>query len=752
MKIFTQPNTATLRTPLLRHWQYTFSTRALSNHFSKVQQTLLPIFFCLTVLGSLFVLGGCAGTTSGSGKGDNAVSAPETPATAIAKPGNASVALGWPVVEDATIYHIKRSTSATGAFTLVASTPTPTFTDTGLTNGKKYFYVVSAANDKGESPNSAPASATPKAAVTAPSPVHLSVTAGNALVNLSWTAESGATSYHVKRSLASNGAYQQVASVTATIYTDGSLHNGTPYFYVVTAANTAGESPVSNQVSATPAAPKPPPTATTPAPSAPTGLAATAGNAQVQLTWSAGKNAASYNVKRATASGGPFTIIDGSLTASSYKDSGVANGTTYYYTVSSVNSSGESSNATSVSAKPVAPATTSATGESATSADQVVDSVGINVHLHYTGTPYENFASVKSAILGLGVRHIRDGLIDTRWTPYYDRLNQLGQAGVKSILTTSVKQSDELLVDYPSRVSNGFEGYEAPNEYDISGDSNWASTLNNFLTKLHTAVKANSRTSGYRIIGPSLTQQSSYAKMAGAAGSFDDANIHDYYGGRNPGTPGWANNGYGSITWNMNLAKSAWPNKSIITTETGYFNDTKKLMGVPEDVAGKYIPRAVFEQWKHGVRRTYFYELLDLTVSTDNSFGLLHPNFSPKPAYSALKSVLNTLSDPGPSFQPGKLDYTLGGDQTDVHHLLMQKRDGTFFLALWIEEPSYDVDARSALTVAPRMISITTKNSTRIVTHQLDPSGAMQTAFLGHGQADKFEITDRIVILEIDLQ
>jgi len=262
-------------------------------------------------------------------------------------------------------------------------------------------------------------------------------------------------------------------------------------------------------------------------------------------------------------------------------------------------------------------------------------------------------------------------------------------------------------------------------------------------------VKSNSHTSGYPIIGPSLTQQASYLQIASAVSQFDDANIHDYFAGRNPGTPGWANNNYGSITYNMNLAKQAWPNKPIIATETGYFNDVKKLMGVPEDVAGKYMPRVVFEQWKHGIKRTYIYELLNLTVSSDNSFGLLHPDFSPKPAYTALKSVLNLLSDPGASFQTGKLDYTLGGDQTDVHHLLLEKRDGTFFLALWIEEPSYDVDAKSVLTVAPRTISISTKDTTNITAHQLDFSGAFQTAFIGHGQADSLELSDRVVILEI---
>jgi len=54
--------------------------------------------------------------------------------------------------------------------------------------------------------------------------------------------------------------------------------------------------------------------------------------------------------------------------------------------------------------------------ETAVGADAFVDSVGVNVHLHYNDTSYGNFASVERSLKDLGVRHIRDGLIDTTWT------------------------------------------------------------------------------------------------------------------------------------------------------------------------------------------------------------------------------------------------------------------------------------------------------------------------------------------------
>lgn len=91
-------------------------------------------------------------------------------------------------------------------------------------------------------------------------------------------------------------------------------------------------------------------------PSAASGLAATAGNGQVSLTWNAGAGATSYYVKRATISGGPYSQV-AAPTSTNYTDTGLTNGTTYYYVVASVNSTGESDNSNEASAKPTAPAT-----------------------------------------------------------------------------------------------------------------------------------------------------------------------------------------------------------------------------------------------------------------------------------------------------------------------------------------------------------------------------------------------------------
>ncbi|MCZ8518540.1 MULTISPECIES: glycoside hydrolase family 6 protein [Paenibacillus] len=182
---------------------------------------------------------------------------------------------------------------------------------------------------------------------TAPAaPAGVTAAAGNAQVKLTWNASAGAASYTVKRATVSGGPYTTVASgLTSTSYTNTGLTNGTAYYYVVSAVNSAGESANSAQVSAVPSA-------GVTVPAAPTGLTAQAGDAQVKLTWNASAGAVSYTVKRAAVSGGPYTTVAAGLTSTSYTNTGLTNGTTYYYVVSAVNSAGQSANSAQAAATP----------------------------------------------------------------------------------------------------------------------------------------------------------------------------------------------------------------------------------------------------------------------------------------------------------------------------------------------------------------------------------------------------------------
>ncbi len=74
----------------------------------------------------------------------------------------------------------------------------------------------------------------------------------------------------------------------------------------------------------------------------------TAGNGQATLNWSASTGATGYSVLRATSLNWTYTMVASGLTGTTYTDTGLANGTTYYYAVVATNGSGSSANSTQV--------------------------------------------------------------------------------------------------------------------------------------------------------------------------------------------------------------------------------------------------------------------------------------------------------------------------------------------------------------------------------------------------------------------
>ncbi|HEY8937189.1 MAG TPA: LamG-like jellyroll fold domain-containing protein, partial [Cyclobacteriaceae bacterium] len=163
-------------------------------------------------------------------------------------------------------------------------------------------------------------------------------------VSVSWTASAKATAYNVKRSTTSGGPYSTIgAGITATSYIDTTALMAN-YYYVVTSISGSNESFVSNEASVAI-------TSVPNVPAVPSSVAGIPGNAKVTLTWRAASDAAVYRVKRASVTGGPYTLL-GVTSTTSYVDNTTSNGVTYYYVVSAKNVSGESANSAEVSATP----------------------------------------------------------------------------------------------------------------------------------------------------------------------------------------------------------------------------------------------------------------------------------------------------------------------------------------------------------------------------------------------------------------
>lgn len=86
-------------------------------------------------------------------------------------------------------------------------------------------------------------------------------------------------------------------------------------------------------------------------PAAPTGLTATAGKKKITLKWKPSSGASAYNVKRRTSNNVNYSTIASGITSTTYTNTGLTTGATYYYVVSATNGGGESANSNQASAK-----------------------------------------------------------------------------------------------------------------------------------------------------------------------------------------------------------------------------------------------------------------------------------------------------------------------------------------------------------------------------------------------------------------
>ena len=176
--------------------------------------------------------------------------------------------------------------------------------------------------------------------------------------------------------------------------------------------------------------------ATLPAPVAPAGVAVIATNQQNVISWDVVPGALTYNVKRATTSGGPYSIIATNIATIGFTDTNVNNLTAYYYVVTAVNANGESVNSVQVSGTPhLPPVPTVPTGVTAVRGDtQVTLSwVGASGAASYNvkrGTSSGSYPTVTNvATTSLVVTGLVNG------TTYYfvvSALNTTGESGNSS--------------------------------------------------------------------------------------------------------------------------------------------------------------------------------------------------------------------------------------------------------------------------------------------------------------------------------
>lgn len=377
-------------------------------------------------------------------------------------------------------------------------------------------------------------------------------------------------------------------------------------------------------------------------------------------------------------------------------------------------------------------------------------------HLSYTNTPYyTEFPAILDALQSLGVHRIRDGYYP--WapsSPIVQRHQELAAAGIGTdyVIPYNSSTAPEEIEQFGREVRD-MESLEAPNECDVNGGCGWPA-IPNLVSFLPTVKKAGAALD-VPVLGPSFVLQPSYAEAGNLDADMTANNLHVYFGGRNPGSNGWGaadaqGNNYGSFDWWLNQAAIDGPGLDSQITETGYmaYPTTDFPFTLPENVEASYTPRTLLLAFMHGFKATYLYELIDEVSSP--GYGLLRSDLSPKPAFMAVKNLISLLDDTG-DFTPGSLPINISGGGPTLEHVLFEKHDGTFWLALWLEQSSWDPVSARPIAVTPQNVTIELNSAyTTTDDYQFDKNGNV-TRFdqpMTDGAAN-LTVTDKILMVEI---
>lgn len=239
--------------------------------------------------------------------------------SSIASTNYNAIKITWKKAKNAKKYQVYRATSKNGSYKLVKTTTSKSYTNTGLTTGKKYYYKIRGVNGSTKGSFSAKKYATPKLKQVSGASAK---SASYSSIKISWSKVSGAKGYQVYRATSKNGSYTKVKTTTSTSYTNTGLTTGKTYYYKVRAYRVVSSSykygSYSSIVNAKPSL------------NTPFGITVDSGTESVTVSWNSVSGAKKYVIERND--GTEFET-----TGATYEDKTVQEGNTYSYRVRAYN-------------------------------------------------------------------------------------------------------------------------------------------------------------------------------------------------------------------------------------------------------------------------------------------------------------------------------------------------------------------------------------------------------------------------------
>ena len=389
------------------------------------------------------------------------------------------------------------------------------------------------------------------------------------------------------------------------------------------------------------------------------------------------------------------------------------------------------------------------------------DSVGVSTHIVYYDTPYGDWERAVDRLDELGVRHLRDGAYGNpgpEWRDwnerYYRAVEHAADRGMRFLLGMGRPGNragtlEQLLAVAGGRLRRATEALEAPNEFDyFVGGPRWPVALRDYTERLYRGAKAHPALRSLPVLGPSLGTWEGPRRAGDHGAWLDRGNIHPYTGGASPSAR--------HVRSEIARASAVSGDKPVWATEAGFHNALNATTNQPptsEAAAAVYHVRTFLEHFKNGIARTYAYELVDVYPDPAlrdpvKHFGLLRHDFSPKPAFTALKNLLATVGrDEAPArLRPLQLSVEAPADE--VRSLVLQRADGTYVVALWRPASVWDRKRRRAVPVAPRTVRVGLPGAAGVTLSDPVAGGGRRTVSLRRGRA-RIEIGGRPLLLDV---
>ncbi len=365
----------------------------------------------------------------------------------------------------------------------------------------------------------------------------------------------------------------------------------------------------------------------------------------------------------------------------------------------------------------------------AVSAAAVAGAIGVNTHLDFPNSAYQNLPVTEKAIAYLRVTHLRDAAQVSTDLTIWPKVAKATGAKFDDYIGQGSPALDTADLSFvPGLATLGIlDAVEGGNEND---DARAVAKGNSiaWTAKFQQKVYATGHALGLPVINMSFGAgwtaandwHGNYDKVGDLSRYADYANAHVY--------PNVGATTGGTIALLNADALMAAKGRPVMLTEVGW-----STANFGQSDIARFALQAVFDGVRAGDARLYFYDLFDDITGT---FGLMNANGSPRPAGLALHNLAAILADSGKQLA-GLLNFSLSGATANDRTLLMRKANGTFELAVWNE-----TDAAHTVTVH----LVTPAAVIRVYDPAMSAS-AMKTA--SGTKAITFGVPNRPVIVEI---